>query len=69
MAFLEDAPDGPGPVMTGSHERPDYLFDRADLVTRVVEETHPIDAAQPVRRGTGVDPRCPKTAGRRPSDA
>jgi cob(I)alamin adenosyltransferase len=39
-------------VLTGGHERPDYLADHADLVTNVRKETHPIDAGLGARRGT-----------------
>ncbi|WP_129114672.1 cob(I)yrinic acid a,c-diamide adenosyltransferase [Halegenticoccus tardaugens] len=39
-------------VLTGSHEEPDYLLDRADLVTEVRKVKHPIDAGQRARKGT-----------------
>ncbi len=39
-------------VVTGSHTKPDYLYDSADLVTRIGKEKHPIDAGQRARRGT-----------------
>jgi cob(I)alamin adenosyltransferase len=39
-------------VCTGGHERPDYLLERADLVTEVRKERHPIDAGQRARKGT-----------------
>ncbi|MCU4744441.1 cob(I)yrinic acid a,c-diamide adenosyltransferase [Natronoglomus mannanivorans] len=38
-------------VLSGSHERPDYLLERADLVTRVEKERHPIDDGQRARMG------------------
>lgn len=39
-------------VLTGSHERPDYLDDVADLVTQVKKEKHPFEAGQRARKGT-----------------
>jgi cob(I)alamin adenosyltransferase len=39
-------------VLTGGHDRPDYLADHADLVTNVRQETHPIDAGQGAQKGT-----------------
>ncbi|PSP96697.1 cob(I)alamin adenolsyltransferase [Halobacteriales archaeon QS_5_70_17] len=39
-------------VLTGSHERPEYLLDHADLVTNVRKDKHPIDDGQRARRGT-----------------
>ncbi|WP_058365523.1 cob(I)yrinic acid a,c-diamide adenosyltransferase [Haloparvum sedimenti] len=39
-------------VLTGSHAKPDYLYDEADLITRVAKEKHPIDAGQRARMGT-----------------
>jgi cob(I)alamin adenosyltransferase len=39
-------------VLTGGHERPEYVADAADLVTEVRKEKHPIDAGQGARKGT-----------------
>ncbi|WP_435196680.1 cob(I)yrinic acid a,c-diamide adenosyltransferase [Natronomonas sp. EA1] len=39
-------------VLTGSHEKPAYLYDVADLVTQVKKEKHPMDAGQRARKGT-----------------
>ena len=39
-------------VLTGGHEKPDYLYDVADLVTKVGKEKHPIEAGQGARKGT-----------------
>ncbi|WP_336134374.1 cob(I)yrinic acid a,c-diamide adenosyltransferase [Natronomonas amylolytica] len=50
--LVEAAPDGLELVLTGSHERPDYLVEAADLVTNVSKEKHPIDAGQRARKGT-----------------
>jgi cob(I)alamin adenosyltransferase len=50
--LLAAAPADLEVVLTGGHERPDYLADHADLVTNVRKETHPIDAGQGARRGT-----------------
>jgi cob(I)alamin adenosyltransferase len=52
VALVESAPDGLELVLTGGHERPDYLFDQADLVSRVGKEKHPIEAGQGARKGT-----------------
>ncbi|MFT4883841.1 MAG: cob(I)alamin adenosyltransferase, partial [Natronomonas sp.] len=50
--LVESKPEGLELVLTGSHERPDYLVDAADLVTNVSKEKHPIDAGQRARKGT-----------------
>ncbi len=39
-------------VLTGGHEKPDYLYETADLISHVSKEMHPIDAGQRARRGT-----------------
>ncbi|RAW44949.1 cob(I)alamin adenolsyltransferase [Halorubrum sp. 48-1-W] len=52
LGLIEDKPDGLELVLTGSHERPSYLADTADLITRVGKEKHPIDAGQRARKGT-----------------
>ena len=50
--LLAAAPADLEVVLTGGHERPDYLADHADLVTNVRKEAHPIDAGQGARKGT-----------------
>ena len=50
--LVERKPDGLELVLTGSHERPEYLTDHADLVTNVRKEKHPIEAGQGARKGT-----------------
>ena len=50
--LIETKPDDLELVITGSHTKPDYLYDSADLVTRIGKEKHPIDAGQRARRGT-----------------
>jgi cob(I)alamin adenosyltransferase len=52
LELVVDAPDGLELVLTGGHEEPTYLLDRADLVTEVRKSKHPIDAGQRARRGT-----------------
>ena len=52
LDLVHSKPEGLELVLTGSHERPDYLLDDADLVTNVRKESHPIDAGQRARRGT-----------------
>jgi cob(I)alamin adenosyltransferase len=39
-------------LLTGGHDRPDYLDDHADLVTNVRKERHPFDDGQRARKGT-----------------
>ena len=50
--LIESKPPGLELVLTGSHERPEYLLETADLVTNVRKEKHPIDAGQRARKGT-----------------
>jgi len=50
--LIERAPDGLELVLTGGHERPEYLLEHADLVTNVRKESHPLDAGQAARKGT-----------------
>lgn len=45
-------PDDLELVLTGGHERPDYLYDHADLVTEVRKEKHPFSSGHAARRGT-----------------
>ncbi|WP_254768646.1 cob(I)yrinic acid a,c-diamide adenosyltransferase [Salinilacihabitans rarus] len=52
LDLIERKPEYLELVLSGSHERPDYLRDAADLVTRVAKERHPIDDGQRARRGT-----------------
>jgi cob(I)alamin adenosyltransferase len=52
LGLLEDKPDGLELVLTGGHERPDFLEGHADLVSNVRKEAHPIDAGQGARKGT-----------------
>jgi cob(I)alamin adenosyltransferase len=50
--LVDSKPDTLELVITGSHTKPDSLYDYADLVTRIGKEKHPIDAGQRARRGT-----------------
>ncbi|GAB3036444.1 cob(I)yrinic acid a,c-diamide adenosyltransferase [Natronobiforma cellulositropha] len=52
LAVVDAKPDDLELVLSGSHTRPAYLEERADLVTSVAKEKHPIDAGQRARRGT-----------------
>jgi cob(I)alamin adenosyltransferase len=52
VALVEDKPEALELVLTGGHDRPDYVAERADLVTHVGKEVHPIDAGQGARKGT-----------------
>jgi cob(I)alamin adenosyltransferase len=51
-ALLRSAPDRLEIVLTGGHERPEYLVEHADLVTNVGKEKHPLDDGQGARKGT-----------------
>lgn len=52
IELIETKPDDLELVLSGSHNRPDFLVDHADLVTNVRKEKHPIDAGQRARKGT-----------------
>ncbi|RQH00534.1 cob(I)yrinic acid a,c-diamide adenosyltransferase [Natrarchaeobius oligotrophus] len=52
LELIDAKPDGLELVLSGSHAEPTYLESRADLVTNVRKEKHPIDAGQRARRGT-----------------
>jgi cob(I)alamin adenosyltransferase len=39
-------------VLTGGHSKPEYLYERADLITNVRKERHMIEAGQGARKGT-----------------
>ncbi|MFO7926843.1 MAG: cob(I)yrinic acid a,c-diamide adenosyltransferase [Halobacteriota archaeon] len=52
VELVETKPDGLELVLSGSHRRPEYLIEHADLVTNVRKEKHPIDAGQRARKGT-----------------
>jgi len=51
-ALAEAKPANLELVLTGGHERPEYVTEIADLVTNVCKETHPIEAGQGARKGT-----------------
>lgn len=50
--LVERTPENLELVLTGSHEKPSYLYDYADLVTEVSKEKHPISSGQGARKGT-----------------
>ncbi|MFC6989033.1 cob(I)yrinic acid a,c-diamide adenosyltransferase [Haloplanus sp. GCM10025708] len=50
--LADTKPDDLELVLTGGHEHPDYVCERADLVTNVRKETHPIEAGRRARKGT-----------------
>ncbi|EMA51573.1 cob(I)yrinic acid a,c-diamide adenosyltransferase [Halococcus thailandensis] len=52
VSLVESKPDALELVLTGGHEQPDYIVDRADLVTNVRKEKHPFDAGHRARKGT-----------------
>jgi cob(I)alamin adenosyltransferase len=52
VELIDRKPDALELVLTGGHDRPEYVVDHADLVTNVGKEKHPIDAGQGARKGT-----------------
>ncbi|EMA45680.1 ATP:corrinoid adenosyltransferase BtuR/CobO/CobP [Halococcus morrhuae DSM 1307] len=52
VSLVESKPDALELVLTGGHEEPSYIVDRADLVTNVRKEKHPFDAGHRARKGT-----------------
>jgi len=52
VELVETKPANLELVVTGSHTKPAYLYDSADLVTQIGKEKHPMDAGQRARRGT-----------------
>jgi cob(I)alamin adenosyltransferase len=50
--LIEAKPDDLELVLTGGHERPEYLDEYADLISEVRKDKHPIDAGQGARKGT-----------------
>ena len=52
LDLVESKPDPLELVLSGSHSKPEYLYDRADLVTNVRKEKHHFEAGQRARKGT-----------------
>ncbi|SDJ50768.1 cob(I)yrinic acid a,c-diamide adenosyltransferase [Halovenus aranensis] len=52
LDLVEEKPSNLELVLTGSHEKPDYLYDHADLVTEVSKEQHPFSSGHRARKGT-----------------
>jgi cob(I)alamin adenosyltransferase len=52
VAVIESKPEALELVVTGGHERPEYLDGVADLVTNVRKERHPFDDGHRARKGT-----------------
>ncbi|AQL42062.1 cobalamin adenosyltransferase [Halorientalis sp. IM1011] len=52
IGLIEDKPEDLELVLTGGHDRPEYVTERADLVTEVGKGSHPIEAGQGARKGT-----------------
>jgi cob(I)alamin adenosyltransferase len=51
-ALVDDKPDALELVLTGGHDDPTYVTDRADLVTNVRKQKHPFDDGVRARKGT-----------------
>ena len=52
VGLIEAKPDALELVLTGGHDRPEYVVEHADLVTEVGKVKHPLDAGHPARKGT-----------------
>ncbi|MFC7056963.1 cob(I)yrinic acid a,c-diamide adenosyltransferase [Halovenus salina] len=52
LDLVEGKPSNLELVVTGSHKKPDYLYDHADLVTEVGKEKHPFSSGHRARKGT-----------------
>jgi len=52
LDLVDSKPAGLELVLTGGHEEPAYLSGRADLITQVKKEKHPIEDGQRARKGT-----------------
>ena len=52
VSLVEGKPDDLELVLTGGHERPEYLIDHADLVSNVRKEKHPLESGHRARKGT-----------------
>jgi len=52
VELVEGKPENLELVLTGGHEKPEFIYDEADLVSEVRKEKHPFDAGQDARKGT-----------------
>lgn len=52
VELIETKPDKLELVLTGGHERPDFLDPHANLITHVEKDIHPFDSGQRARQGT-----------------
>ena len=52
LELIDDKPDRLELVCTGSHNRPDYLSEHAELISQVAKEKHPLEGGYPARKGT-----------------
>ncbi|MFP8952379.1 cob(I)yrinic acid a,c-diamide adenosyltransferase [Natrialbaceae archaeon A-arb3/5] len=52
LELIDSKPDDLELVLSGSHEEPTYLAERADLITNVRKVKHPIEDGQRARCGT-----------------
>jgi cob(I)alamin adenosyltransferase len=50
--LIETKPDDLELVLTGGHEKPEYVYGHADLITNVRKERHPFEDGHGARRGT-----------------
>ena len=52
LDLIDDKPAGLELVLAGGHEHPAYLEGKADLLSHVEKQAHPLEAGQPARKGT-----------------
>jgi cob(I)alamin adenosyltransferase len=50
--LVESKPEDLELVLTGGHERPEFVTELADLVTNVRKEAHPLESGHSARKGT-----------------
>lgn len=52
LGLIDDKPENLELICTGSHSRPDYLSEHAELISQVKKEKHPLEGGYPARKGT-----------------
>jgi cob(I)alamin adenosyltransferase len=52
VELVESKPENLELVLTGGHEKPEFVFEAADLASEVRKEKHPFDTGQDARKGT-----------------
>ncbi|AUX09583.1 cob(I)alamin adenosyltransferase [Halalkaliarchaeum desulfuricum] len=52
LELIDDKPENLELICTGSHNRPNYLTEHAELISQVKKEKHPLEGGYPARKGT-----------------